>query len=324
MLDFSYYQGKPRFLNHQIEEGVNESTLLFVPGTRLQDKLNGEFLPKLLKKTERTLKVNPSLLLGKYPWWCNNGDDKLTLLGKYKVKKDQKIYPHDYKHELFHAVIASSAKKIDGYEESFNRHFSAPDDISPLTLFLTTDSRLAVGLSGSGSVLETGITLDPLYGFPVLPGSAIKGVTRHFCEEYLLPSKVISSQTITRLFGAPRNTPCEEGSVVFYDAWPSLNTMGSQLLGMDVITPHYQKYYQENGRTYPTDDMDPKPHPFLVVRKDIPFTFGLRASSICTHDDDVQLAGSLVTQTLTTFGIGAKTGSGFGYFRKELQMQLEG
>lgn len=324
MPDISYYERTPRYLQNQINEGIDESTRLFVPGTRLQDKLNEKLLPELLNSSEKLLKINPSLLLAKYPWWIDK-DCKLTLMAKFTVKEGLKLprTPHNYKQELFQAVIACSAKKIDSYEETFNRHFSAPDGMSPLTLSLTTDSRLAVGLSGSGSVLECGITLDPLNGFPIIPGSAIKGVTRHFCEEYLLPRLAITDQELTRIFGATRNSPCEEGSVVFYDAWPSLKAMGSQLLGIEIITPHYQKYYQENIRTFPTDDMEPKPHLFLVVRKDIPFTFGLRASSICMHDEDVQLAGSLVMQALTTFGIGAKTGSGFGYFKEEPQKQQE-
>ena len=35
-----------------------------------------------------------------------------------------------------------------------------------------TDSRLIIGLGGT-SVIETGMTLHPLYGFPYLPGSGL-------------------------------------------------------------------------------------------------------------------------------------------------------
>ncbi len=40
-----------------------------------------------------------------------------------------------------------------------------------------TATRLAVGL-GAGSVLETSLTLHRIYGFPIIPGSALKGITR--------------------------------------------------------------------------------------------------------------------------------------------------
>ena len=40
-----------------------------------------------------------------------------------------------------------------------------------------TKSRLVVGLGGKGS-LEMGLTLHPLYGFPFIPGSALKGLAK--------------------------------------------------------------------------------------------------------------------------------------------------
>jgi CRISPR-associated protein Cmr6 len=60
--------------------------------------------------------------------------------------------------------------------------------------------RLVVGL-GLPSPLETGITLHHLYGFPYLPGSAIKGVTRNWrlqqiADELKIPR--LSAQQINR------------------------------------------------------------------------------------------------------------------------------
>jgi CRISPR type III-B/RAMP module RAMP protein Cmr6 len=42
---------------------------------------------------------------------------------------------------------------------------------------LKTDWRMVVGLGGA-SVLETAMTLHRIYGFPIVPGSALKGLTR--------------------------------------------------------------------------------------------------------------------------------------------------
>jgi len=47
------------------------------------------------------------------------------------------------------------------------------------------DWRLIIGL-GSGSVYETSMTLHHIYGIPYIPGSAIKGVLRHFIVSELL------------------------------------------------------------------------------------------------------------------------------------------
>ena len=51
------------------------------------------------------------------------------------------------------------------------------DEKSGLRFDLRTESRLVVGL-GADSVLETAITLHRIYGFPIIPGSALKGLAR--------------------------------------------------------------------------------------------------------------------------------------------------
>jgi CRISPR type III-B/RAMP module RAMP protein Cmr6 len=48
---------------------------------------------------------------------------------------------------------------------------------SDLRFDLRTQSRLVVGL-GADSVLETSITLHRVYGFPIIPGNALKGLAR--------------------------------------------------------------------------------------------------------------------------------------------------
>jgi CRISPR-associated protein Cmr6 len=68
---------------------------------------------------------------------------------------------------------------LDAYHvrwEQLVAHHGA-DEKSGLRLDLRTESRLVVGL-GADSVLETAITLHRIYGFPVIPGSALKGLTR--------------------------------------------------------------------------------------------------------------------------------------------------
>jgi len=47
------------------------------------------------------------------------------------------------------------------------------------SLTLKPDWRLIVGL-GNESIYETSMTLHHIYGFPYIPGSAIKGVTRNY------------------------------------------------------------------------------------------------------------------------------------------------
>lgn len=51
------------------------------------------------------------------------------------------------------------------------------DEKSKLRFELRTETRLVVGL-GADSVLETALTLHRIYGFPVIPATALKGLTR--------------------------------------------------------------------------------------------------------------------------------------------------
>jgi hypothetical protein len=68
---------------------------------------------------------------------------------------------------------------LDAYRvrwEQLVAHHGAHEK-SGLRLDMRTESRLVVGL-GADSVLETAITLHRIYGFPIIPGSALKGLTR--------------------------------------------------------------------------------------------------------------------------------------------------
>ena len=79
-----------------------------------------------------------------------------------------------------------------------------------------------------------------------------------------------------------------------------------------MFTPHYPHYYQ--GTDLPRDDQSPRPINFLAVRKEVKFEFAIAPSSIC-REDLIDRTVGLVTAAMRTFGIGAKTGSNYGYFK---------
>jgi CRISPR-associated protein Cmr6 len=76
-----------------------------------------------------------------------------------------------------------TAKSKINYESIYRRYLSILNNYNALdynvvkNLNLQTDWRLIVGLGGE-SILETSICLHPLYGFPYIPGSAVKGVAK--------------------------------------------------------------------------------------------------------------------------------------------------
>lgn len=159
--------------------------------------------------------------------------------------------------------------------------------------------RLVVG-HGEDSVHESGLTLSPTYGVPVLPGTALKGLavatSRH-------PERGLSDRDTT-LFGSPRPQqppPARRGSVVIWDALPTR----SPRLVVDVLTPHVKGYYDEGEQ--PAEYHNPVPIRFLAV-EDTQFRAYLIGPS-----DDVTRCVPLITSGLGELGVGGKTSAGYGY-----------
>jgi len=216
----------------------------------------------------------------------------------------------NFRREHFEEICELSKNPTANYEKLKNRYFI--DQRWSFTL--KTKVRLIVGFSG-GSVLENSISFHPFYGFPIIPSSGLKGVTRHYCSEYLVEKNKIEKTTIDKIFGNNPEAGSDdsyEGDVIFFDAWPEEWERNKSMLELDIMTPHYPKYYQ--GLEYPTDKQSPKPIVFLAVKKGITFRFCLKPSSKSKEQNHVNLAECFLKQALKTFGVGAKTGSNYGYF----------
>lgn len=207
---------------------------------------------------------------------------------------------------------------------------------------LKTDWRFIAGLGRKGP-LEVGFTFHR-YGFPMLPGSSVKGIARawslislttaldaknlsdvdemvseedekKFVEKFKKAYFEASSQAVThvsefrQLFG----TTGAAGGVTFFDAIP----VRLPKLELDVMTPHYSDYYgDKNNRVAPTDSQSPIPVYFLTVAPNVEFRFavGWRGE----WNDEARrlraLAQDWLTKGLTELGAGAKTSAGYGYF----------
>src|SRR6266700_1312100 len=124
-----------------------------------------------------------------------------------------------------------------------------------------TQWRMVVGLGGE-TVLETDLTLHHLYGIPLIPGSALKGLTRAYAtgeKVYIEDAngKLVSSKNtdddhpdIKRIFGKQE----EAGTVIFFDAMPR---DGKARFVLDIMNPHYPKYYGQGEA--PSNDQNPIP-----------------------------------------------------------------
>lgn len=179
------------------------------------------------------------------------------------------------------------------------------------------DWRMVVGLGGN-SVLETNLTLHRNYSLPIIPGSALKGLTRSYATQEDWEVTISDEQgqprqrkkaeaDLNRLFG----TLDQAGSVIFFDAIP---LKGQAKLELDVMTPHYPDYYQKNRP--PSNDQSPVPITFLTVAKTT-FAFAIAPRTPTPGDRaDTVLALALLKQALADYGVGGKTSAGYGYFRQ--------
>ncbi|NWF75600.1 MAG: type III-B CRISPR module RAMP protein Cmr6 [Nitrospirae bacterium] len=178
----------------------------------------------------------------------------------------------------------------------------------------TTDSRLIIGLGGT-SVIETGMTLHPLYGFPYLPGSGLKGLTRAYAEIAIEPKP--TGEELREIFGSEDKDPHNvannrQGKVFFMDGLPTLFPK----LELDIMNPHYGDYYQGKKDSKerlipPADYLNPNLVTFLTVAAGQKFIFAV-------YSRDANLlakAKKLLIGGLTELGAGGKTNVGYGYFK---------
>ena len=239
------------------------------------------------------------------------------LLDKYVEWSQERGFKPEKKEHFERILNAKSPLSSQAYNRLRERRYRLPHCL-PFTL--TTQSRVAIGL-GEDCILENSVSLHHLFGFPVLPGSAIKGVTYHFVAE----NELASSDEICRIFGSPADTAPDKarqsGGIVFFDAWPETYRQKNglaQYLEMEVMTPHFQRYYQD--KDWPRDNQDPNPIFFLVIKSGIRFEFAIAPSSKTRSMHGVDRCIPLATiqgwirHALAAYGAGAKTGSGYGYF----------
>ena len=183
----------------------------------------------------------------------------------------------------------------------------------------TVDWRLVVGLGGE-HVQETSMTLHHIYGVPYIPGSAVKGVLRHWWLQILKeddnfrqkhPNFIKSNDEIDEsiawkdpdflaIFGSPE----QRGEVRFLDAYPT----EAVNFAIDIMNPHFGEYY--GGDKPPTDHQKLNIINFLTV-EETKFRFAFLSQDqkwLCKLKARFEDA-------LDIKGIGAKTSVGYGYFR---------
>ena len=155
-------------------------------------------------------------------------------------------------------------------------------------------------INQSGSVLNLGILLHRNFSCPFIPGSALKGVTRHYVKQ-----NFGDNEDFLRIFGQGEVA----GSVAFLNAFPSPESNWKMVV--DVLTKH-------NDSDEPVlDTKNPVPIFFPAVEKGAIFTFSVAPAKTGsrTADADVELAMKWLKAALKEWGVGAKTSAGYGWFK---------
>jgi CRISPR-associated protein Cmr6 len=203
--------------------------------------------------------------------------------------------------------LAAYLRKLSTYQENSLQEPKAEG-------FFRTKGRMVIGLGGE-NVLETGITLNHTYGTPLIPGTALKGLASHYCDQvwgerdqgqgFKRWKKVEPGGEYHKaIFG----TTEDSGHIIFHDAWVTPETMAKSLQP-DVMTPHHGDYY--SGEAAPTDCDDPNPVTFLSIVG----TFHVAVSCDVPGEEGqkwAKLAFDLLTEALREWGIGGKTNAGYG------------
>lgn len=220
------------------------------------------------------------------------------------VKDDKHKDARDKLHEAIREAVIHS---MDVYRLAFNNNSSTIQMPREEGIFLTS-GRMIIGL-GTENVLETGITLQHTYGTPVIPGSALKGLAAHYCDQVWgasEPKFKLGGDYHETIFG----TSEDSGHIVFYDAWITPESL-ADALKPDVMTPHHSDYYSNKDDTAPTDFDKPTPITFLSVAG----SFHIAVSCDVQNDDGekwAKLAFKMLTEALKEWGIGGKTNAGYG------------
>ena len=246
-------------------------------------------------------------------WWKQKkvGSNAGLLLDRFLrvAAKDKDNHPIARK-ELFLAMCQSQAQSREVYKSAYEHHEKMLIDQKSHGLFSTFNggqrSRLVIGLGGE-NVLETGLTLNHTYGTPMIPGTALKGLASHYCDQAWGAADERfkrEGENHQAIFG----TTDDSGHIIFHDAWITPESLEGSLQP-DVMTPHHGDYYSEKGA--PTDFDDPNPVTFLSIVG----TFQVAVSCDVPGPDGDEWAKrvfELLSDALREWGIGGKTNAGYG------------
>ncbi len=253
------------------------------------------------------------------------GDVFAPYKGKARVNRDvpngpQKRAANDQLKQEFDGVLnevcglpASSKAQVSALrdrQQALHAHHGA----CGYRISTTSTAPFATGL-GNEHPIENGFAFLTPYGLPYLAGSGVKGILRRAMQELAADGvDGFTSEAVNALFGpeqVDKPEDAQRGALDFWDVFP--NPAGGKLV-VEIMTPHFGKYYQ--GTDTPHDSGQPVPVSFLAVPAKSGFDFHV----VCHA---TRLPPALQTQwrhlldqafahAFEWVGFGAKTSVGYG------------
>jgi CRISPR-associated protein Cmr6 len=213
-------------------------------------------------------------------------------------------------------LVAAAARRREAAIQRLTRSgASATPPMEHRRLVMSPQWRLITGAGDRTNPYEVGIAMHGTYGWPVLPGSTLKGVALAWATARRdAGDPDYPEDEIRRAFGTPgaRSGAGARGTVRLLDALPLRKHVK---IKVDVVTPHVQPYYAEAGaddpKVPPASWHNPVPAPFLVVEA------GSFAVDLVGPRSDVRLVAKALAAGCDELGVGAKTGVGYGYLLVE-------
>jgi CRISPR-associated protein Cmr6 len=220
-----------------------------------------------------------------------------------------------------HAVVMKNADAI--LEKFHEQQIVCLESYSELGAgILQISARSATPLLtgiGESTPSEVGMVFHRNMGIPYIPASSLKGAVRYaYCVNFAQanPEKVSKGMLeesdvpgLKELFGSSDAKNAFRGGFAFMDCCADQ----VPTLKMDIMNPHFGKYYQNNHDRGPEEIESPVPIKFLVVEKGPTYRFRgffLNPEAKKFETDLIQA----IKTALTVLGIGAKTAVGYGRF----------
>jgi len=243
-------------------------------------------------------------------------DNLLLSINKFSLDK-----------ELKHSARTNYKSNIKQYYDFVVKYRAMLENIPGIDMsiiYIKPTWRFIVGL-GNPSVYETSLTLQHIYGFPIIPGQAIKGVVRNFVIKEFYNSDEKSALKCPKFYNIFGNQD-RIGKVTFFDSYP----ITEPFFDFDIMNPHFVDYYSD--KKPPTDDQKPRPIKFINIvgekkagnneskQSIFMLAFGVTNNSeVECNYPKVKNLKELITMALSEYGLGAKTSSGYGLFKETIK-----